>query len=884
MKKIIITLILSFCLITNVKAITMTDEEIEDYSILIGTYLFTEEPEKESGWTGILTTKFAMLAAGSIEGNTVDSMTLSYKFGTDDWADFFTNETIETPTNINITHINGVCVDPSCSGETYKVTFAASEYNDEKIINVGYNQTTSKDKAPTIKNKVGFKFSHWSKKGETEEYDFSKPITEDVELEINWTQLNYNITYHSNFDIEQETKTTCTYDNNNLATSCKLKTYNDILGSFDNVGHEFIGWMTSPKSDKVYTTESDIEELLTNEDIHLYAKWDNNSYKFEYQGTIKECKYDELCTLKDFVAEQKAGYEFSYWYIMDNGEKTILTEEVRNLTTENKTFELIPEYRLRKYSINYVDVTNNPNPTNLTIEDTVTLKPVDKDGYTFNKWELISSTDNAKLDGNTLSLVKEKPDTVTLRPVWTPNSITIKFQLEDGTIAKDQDGNDMEGITCNFNEECIITKQALTENIMPIPTTEGGETEPTETEPTETEPTETEPVETEPTETDPIPEGEPEPDPSLPAYELAFIGWQYNGALYEVDKNISNQDLFLENNKEIIMTPKWIHTEDSVEANPEENRNFKITYELNGGAWKEFTTPITNYIKGETSLTLQTPVKKGYTFNGWILNDVEPTNEITLNNEDITLTASWKTNTYTIEFYDGVNKIDTVSCTYYETCSFGDHQEHFAETNFIGWGYDESTLFYGDNLDVINLTDEANGVVKLVAVKASPYKISFHTDGGSMKKPNHITSYVNLDKYIPTKTGYQFLGWKTATSDTHIKGMYVPEKDILFVADWEINTYTLTFKEGDITETHTVTYKEIFDYANVTEVDTTGTWIINGEEVTLREYFAGKEITSNLTFEKKIEVTEPPTDPEEPSDSTDPSGTPETPEVPEQTE
>lgn len=78
---------------------------------------------------------------------------------------------------------------------------------------------------------------------------------------------------------------------------------------------------------------------------------------------------------------------------------------------------------------------------------------------------------------------------------------------------------------------------------------------------------------------------------------------------------------------------------------------------------------------------------------------------------------------------------------------------------------------------------------------SNPVYIYFDTDGGTeiatlQKYQNDV---INLDEYTTSKTGYNFNGWYIG--DTKYEGNYtVGNTDVTFVAQWQIQTFTVTFE------------------------------------------------------------------------------------------
>lgn len=776
-KRIIILTLLMLLTIPIVKATTLTQEEIPENSIIIGSYLFTPVPEEGDSpyYNGLLNTRWIMLGASSITASGYTEMNIQYKIDNELWLDYITKELIDVPESLDITYRNGVCIDPSCSGDNYDVKFKKTEYNDEKVIQIPYNGTVKKDSLPTMKNRVGYKFKYWTLTDSEEEYNFDTPITTTIELEPKWEQINYKITYHTNFSEDKTNTIECKYDTNNPDASCKIKNYLDVLSEFNNTGHDFKGWSLVPNYGELYSsdiTKEKLEQLLSSgSEINLYARWDNNSYSFKYKDKIVTCTYGEECSLESFTADTKEHYDFKNWYIMDDGKRVDLTEKFINFTTDNKTYELIPEYIPHKYPITYnlEDGTNNiTNPLYITVEDIsgISLKKPIRTGYDFREWIIESDSSVAWFEADLIKIDATKLAPITVKAKWEANTLTIAFkeQQEDKTYIdiKNEVDEVINNITCSYDKtsECVIPREAL-------PTKAG----------------------------------------------YTFIGWEYKGYIYNIGSTVTNSELYKDATNEIIMTPKW-----------SKNTKNDIDYDLAGGTFPEGVTPVTSYLKDDI-VPLPVPTKIGYTFNGWIniTHDEEntetlPSNQLTDVNEDVILKAKWTANKYTITFkyYNPEEKTDKtidepIECHYNEPCKFGNHINFFTEKNipFVGWGENKYTLFYGDNLEVINLTSENDKNIDLYAITSTEYKVSFNPDGGTIVNNKYYMplSYINLDEIIPVKENHEFSGWIANANPDIVNGIYEITEDTLFTATWHKNKFIISFEnaEGDGLDSFIVT-------------------------------------------------------------------------------
>ena len=198
---------------------------------------------------------------------------------------------------------------------------------------------------------------------------------------------------------------------------------------------------------------------------------------------------------------------------------------------------------------------------------------------------------------------------------------------------------------------------------------------------------------------------------------------------------------------------------------------YTITFNTDGGSKID---PITqNY--GTAITAPADPTKEGYTFAGWDENI--PAN---MPAENVTVKAQWTINKYTITFNtDGGSKIDPITQNYGTKIT--------APANPAKEGY----TFAGWDRAIPGTMPAENMTVK-AQWKINQYTIRFDTDGGSKIDPiaqdygTAITAPAD-----PTKTGYTFAGWSE-----EIPGR-MPAENMTVKAKWTINQYTVTFKNGD---------------------------------------------------------------------------------------
>ena len=165
------------------------------------------------------------------------------------------------------------------------------------------------------------------------------------------------------------------------------------------------------------------------------------------------------------------------------------------------------------------------------------------------------------------------------------------------------------------------------------------------------------------------------------------------------------------------------------------------------------------------------PTKEGYTFIGW---DREiPT---TMPAENVTITAKWKVNQYTITFdSNGGSEIAPITQDYGTAIAAPADPTREGYT-FIGWD------------KAIPTTMPAENTIITAKWAVNQYTITFDTAGGSAVASitqdygTAITAPAD-----PTREGYTFIGWDKAIPTT------MPAENMTITAKWKVNQYTITF-------------------------------------------------------------------------------------------
>ena len=156
------------------------------------------------------------------------------------------------------------------------------------------------------------------------------------------------------------------------------------------------------------------------------------------------------------------------------------------------------------------------------------------------------------------------------------------------------------------------------------------------------------------------------------------------------------------------------------------------------------------------------PTREGYTFTGWD-RDIPAT----MPAENMTVTAKWKVNQYTITFdTNGGSEITPITQDYGTAIAAPADPTREGYT-FIGWD------------KAIPATMPAENMTITAKWKVNQYTITFDSNGGSEIAPiTQDYGTVIAAPANPTREGYTFIGWDKAFPTT------MPAEDLTITAQW----------------------------------------------------------------------------------------------------
>ena len=167
------------------------------------------------------------------------------------------------------------------------------------------------------------------------------------------------------------------------------------------------------------------------------------------------------------------------------------------------------------------------------------------------------------------------------------------------------------------------------------------------------------------------------------------------------------------------------------------------------------------------------PAKEGHTFTGW---DRAP--PLLMPSGNITMTATWLIDSYTVTWV--IDDVEIVDAYGYGTEVFHMATPVKEGHSFCGWD------------TVIPDTMPASNLKTTALWSVNTYTVIWVVDENSTVQTYDFGDGINqVDR--PIKNGCSFSCWNVEVPET------MPSEDLVFVAVWDIHTYTLTFDLGDST-------------------------------------------------------------------------------------
>ncbi len=282
---------------------------------------------------------------------------------------------------------------------------------------------------------------------------------------------------------------------------------------------------------------------------------------------------------------------------------------------------------------------------------------------------------------------------------------------------------------------------------------------------------------------------------------------------------------------------------------------YTVSYNANGGTGAPSSQTKTHNV----TLTLRTttPTRSGYSFLGWSTSSTatSPTyyagGSYTAN-ASATLYAVWSYNAptvYTISFNanGGSGAPSSVAKTHGVTLYLPSTEPTRTNYDFLGWSTSSTattpTYYAGGSF-----TQNANTTLYAVWEYApATYRVNYNANGGSGAPSSQTKTYgvsLTLSSVIPTRSGYDFLGWSTsstATSATYDPGdSYTTNASVTLYAVWQETNYDFSISNL------TVSNSEPYKYDQITVKVRTDSWDqVNAySDISVQLYYAGRLVST----------------------------------------
>ena len=260
---------------------------------------------------------------------------------------------------------------------------------------------------------------------------------------------------------------------------------------------------------------------------------------------------------------------------------------------------------------------------------------------------------------------------------------------------------------------------------------------------------------------------------------------------------------------------------------------FTVTWNLNGGNIGGVTTNKTESVESGTtvSFTKYTPVKTGYTFNGWATSSTATSGSTTGNSAAITTDTTFyaiytiSINTYTVTWANTNDSIaiwkDNTTQNKTSSVTHGtQYNQLTAPAEFAnpiknsGDTIRYTAAWYTLPDNGVLLSTSTTQVTKDITVYAvltiTGYKVTLNPNNGTLTVSGHAYTssnpYItytkgsfNLENYRPTRTDYSFKGWSNSPGGAYVGGSVTINSSIIYYALWQqLFTVTWNLQGGNI--------------------------------------------------------------------------------------
>ena len=201
---------------------------------------------------------------------------------------------------------------------------------------------------------------------------------------------------------------------------------------------------------------------------------------------------------------------------------------------------------------------------------------------------------------------------------------------------------------------------------------------------------------------------------------------------------------------------------------------YTVTFNANGGEGGKTVTQIYG-----TALAVPTVTRTGYKFAGW-----SPAVAATVPASDVTYTAQWSANCYTVTFdtNGGNGEMQAQGFAYDEAKELSPVTFTLEGCSCAGWATNATDeVVYPDRAVVSNLTATVDDVIMFFAKwTTNSYTVTFNANGGDGGWSRSMEYGTAITAPTVTREGYTFDGWSPSVPST------VPADNVTYTAQWRV--------------------------------------------------------------------------------------------------
>lgn len=236
--------------------------------------------------------------------------------------------------------------------------------------------------------------------------------------------------------------------------------------------------------------------------------------------------------------------------------------------------------------------------------------------------------------------------------------------------------------------------------------------------------------------------------------------------------------------------------------------NYTINYEPNGGY--PLSSEVHHY---QDLLQLPTPIRQGFKFLGWYINEelTEPFEAQYMPAQNLTLYAKWEQVEYTVKWV--LENGQTIEIKYLLGENLVSPPTSKIGYDFLGWYLDDE---YHDLFDLGSFPSE--NITLYGRWEKAFYTITFISDDEVYEELT-LQYQESIDLNDPIKEGHTFLGWFYDLEYENSFEMAVPASSITVYAKWEKNQYWVIFHEnlGSAVDDYYDYYQSEFELPPITK-------------------------------------------------------------------